>query len=459
MEVSDLVARTKKISCQDIRLEFPPRQTSTKIAEFILLAKLITSKPINLNIVKDMAFKAWKPTYPLDIKRLAVINPKGTPYSEKMSPKPLMARGSKAGHVTEMDLIEDTDGAWKRFIKVRVDINIDNPFIPGIFLPHPNKKDLWIGIKYERLADVCYNCGMLGHDQKGCQVEMFLLPNPSGSMFRASGPWLKAENDECPPGLGLDEPPASPNQCLCPMTFTATTTLNEADSPARASRKEDQIPSLSPKIISPQPYITPLSFDLSPKFNAAAPISPSSLPYLNFPHSPTFPTNPLKRKVTKQEVEKFAKKLRKDVTGLEPIYFDPETVTIIPRSRLEHFFLRQGHTPAKEVIAVSTEDIVNMVLNPPNALCDSWEQWKVSLTMASTLEEICSKEAVAIVARECSGSVCGVWAKTISLRSPLQAEAEAEAILWAIKIAVKEGWSYVSIEGDSKTYMDFLSHL
>ncbi|XP_075636613.1 uncharacterized protein LOC142608832 [Castanea sativa] len=158
---------------------------------------------------------------------------------------------------------------------------------------------------------------------------------------------------------------------------------------------------------------------------------------------------------------------------------------------------------AEDVTAVSSEDVVNIVLNPPNALYNAGEQWKVSLTMAATLEEIwylrnsvlhsnspldlhvsvqliqrrcqeymavcpisptqpvpqdpsrwtppppgciklnvdaalsSSKAAVAVVARECSGHICGVWAKTISLRSPLQAE--AEAILWAVQIALKEG--------------------
>ena len=495
MEVANLVARTKAISCQDIRLELPPRQISTKTAEFILLAKLITSKPINLNIVKEVAFKAWKPTYRLDIKRLgkdifllafqheADMNKVflRRPWSirgghlilKKWHPdlswqevsfstssfwvqvhnllilwrteENLSKIGSKVGHVTEMDLIGDTGGAWKRFIRVRVDINIDSPLIPGIFLPRPNKRDLWIGIKYERLADVCYNCGTLGHDQKGCQSETFLLPSPTGSMFRAAGPWLRAENDECPPGLGLDGLLASPIQCPGPPSSTTATTLSEADSPARETSKgitdhiqvtwkenassgkdivhditevveqsktvgttdnsfesadlealtavpdaspiiqnsqvtssnlnhrdlflispvqlkwrpsvsnpdkspstleEDQIPNPSPEILSPKPCTTPLTPDQSPQINAAAPTSPSSLPHHhNSLHYPTTPTNPLKRKVTKQEVEQIAKRLRKAVTGSEPIYFDPETATIIPRSRIEHFILRQGHNP------------------------------------------------------------------------------------------------------------------
>ena len=58
MEVSNLVARTKDISCQDTRLELPPRQTLTKNTSLILLAKLLTTKLININIIKQITFKA-----------------------------------------------------------------------------------------------------------------------------------------------------------------------------------------------------------------------------------------------------------------------------------------------------------------------------------------------------------------------------------------------------------------
>ena len=43
---------------------------------------------------------------------------------------------------------------------------------------------------------------------------------------------------------------------------------------------------------------------------------------------------------------------------------------------------------AKDVRADSPEDIVNLVIKPPDALCRVADQWKVSLVMALTLEEI-----------------------------------------------------------------------
>jgi len=102
-----------------------------------------------------------------------------------------------------VDFTGDRAEPWKRFIHLNVDIPIDSPLIPGIFLPRPSSKDLWIGKKYEKLADVCYNCGIIGHEHKSCSSVSFCLRKPSGAMFKAFGPWFRAGNGDNPPGIFL----------------------------------------------------------------------------------------------------------------------------------------------------------------------------------------------------------------------------------------------------------------
>ena len=174
MEVSNLISRIEKISCQDIKLELPPNQKTNPAPELILLAKLFTTKNISLNMVKEVIQKAWKPAYPMEVKRLSHnifmfsfshevdlhkvyhkqpwsisgghlvlkkwssdltwqevdfststiwIQIHGLPNLWRTEDN-LKRIGSKIGSVVDVDLIGDFGGVWKKFIMATVEADL-----------------------------------------------------------------------------------------------------------------------------------------------------------------------------------------------------------------------------------------------------------------------------------------------------------------------------------------------
>ncbi|KAH7855978.1 hypothetical protein Vadar_031225 [Vaccinium darrowii] len=67
--------------------------------------------------------------------------------------------------------VEDPVGQGKlrKYIRVRVLIDISKPLKKGFFLKRTEEDDLWVKFKYERLSDFCYMCGKIGHMVNDCK--------------------------------------------------------------------------------------------------------------------------------------------------------------------------------------------------------------------------------------------------------------------------------------------------
>ena len=107
----------------------------------------------------------------------------------------LLKIGSIAGRALETDFIGSSEGVWRRYIRVRVEVDVNCPLAPDFPLERDHLPELWIPFKYEKLGNFCFGCGLLGHDQRDCQDKGAQLSIQEGvtSFF---GRWLRADNDE-----------------------------------------------------------------------------------------------------------------------------------------------------------------------------------------------------------------------------------------------------------------------
>ena len=59
--------------------------------------------------------------------------------------------------------------AWGPFLMIRVDVDITKPLMRGKMISIEEMEDVWVFFKYERLPTFYYRCGILGHQDCGCQ--------------------------------------------------------------------------------------------------------------------------------------------------------------------------------------------------------------------------------------------------------------------------------------------------
>ena len=264
--IEDLTHRTQKISCADNRLPITIPKQNPAQQSLLLIGKLISHRNFHAPIIFDIVNKAWKPSRRIQVKKierntfvftfdheadrdlafnrrpwtirgahliLKIWNPELASSEIDFSRSPFWVQihglppawfnkenveliGGKAGLVLEIDFSEDTRYHWKRFVRCRVNVNISEPLCPGIFLPRNDRNDIWISLKYERLPEFCFRCGVIGHCDSLCDSVQTLLSNEFGFMFPAYGEWMKIDNDKVPPGIYIKPPVVL--HCNVPVT-------------------------------------------------------------------------------------------------------------------------------------------------------------------------------------------------------------------------------------------------
>ncbi|KAJ1395066.1 Zinc finger, CCHC-type [Sesbania bispinosa] len=194
MDIQESVSEENSpIEGAEIQLDIEGESGLT-IARKTLVGRILTDKSLNRVAVKEILAKAWGLVEDINISDLGP-NIFLFHFSEEKQAKKVLEEGPRfvmgqllhglpldymntknatkiAGFIGEVVLVENpfVNGHLLRsFMRIRVRINVKKPLITGFWLPRKDLPKTWIFIKYERLQGFCYNCGVIGHDNRTCK--------------------------------------------------------------------------------------------------------------------------------------------------------------------------------------------------------------------------------------------------------------------------------------------------
>ncbi|KAI8018869.1 Uncharacterized protein LOK49_LG04G00419 [Camellia lanceoleosa] len=100
--------------------------------------------------------------------------------------------GNRLGKVLSVEAPQDGLLLHRSFLRIRVEINTQHPLPRGFWLKRsPGSNGVWITFKYEKLSDLCYDCGRIGHENKSCKFVSKEVSSKSGGWLVEQQPMAK----------------------------------------------------------------------------------------------------------------------------------------------------------------------------------------------------------------------------------------------------------------------------
>ncbi|XP_041001602.1 uncharacterized protein LOC121247297 [Juglans microcarpa x Juglans regia] len=210
MDINSLILQTKALSWHDLELQ-PDPETAQATLDKILIGRLVADRPLNKYaisfgikaswnfiqhfLIEEMDINKFIFTFRTSHDKLRVLNQ--APWNIKghlLILKPwspgatfneislnhatfnVQIHGLPLDHITLNNAKEigkalgnlikvEEDPlyglAFRKFIRIKVELDITKPLQQGFMMPRTDKSEIWIAIKYEKLSDFCYACGRL----------------------------------------------------------------------------------------------------------------------------------------------------------------------------------------------------------------------------------------------------------------------------------------------------------
>jgi hypothetical protein len=97
--------------------------------------------------------------------------------------------GEQLGLVEDAALYDFPDKA--RIIKIRVQIDTNQPVRPGLYIGNTKDGIKWVNFRHENLPMFCFLCGYIGHNETTCNNQN---PATVEGATNPRGPWLRYTN-------------------------------------------------------------------------------------------------------------------------------------------------------------------------------------------------------------------------------------------------------------------------